>query len=295
MTSNEKLIERIEGLPCWSGQISVEPLSGGITNLNFVVTDGGTRYFLRSGADIPVHGVMRFNELAAAKAAAQVGLSPDVVHHEPGLLVTEFIDGKTFAPEDVREAGNLVPMVDLIRRCHREMPHHMRGPVLMFWPFQVVRSYAGFLRDGQSRCLELLPDLLSKAVRLEEAVGPIKVVFGHNDLLAANFIDDGSRLWLIDWDYAGMNSPLFDLANLASNNEFDRDQESALLETYFGGAIPPDVIAAFRAMASASLLRETMWSMVSELHSSLDFDFEAYTAENMARFERAYSEFEGEA
>ena len=295
MTIEGKLLDRITKLSCWKGRVSVEPLSGGITNMNFVVIDQGTKFFLRSGADIPVHGVMRFNELSAAQAAAEVGLSPRVIYHEPGIMVTGFIEGTTFDPEHVRKADNLVPIVDLIRRCHREMPEALRGPVLMFWPFQVVRSYAGVLRDGGSRNIPLLPELLSKAERLEEAVGPITVVFGHNDLLAANFIDDGARLWLIDWDYGGMNSPLFDLANLASNNEFSRDQELALVESYFGRATNGAELAAFRAMAAASLLRETMWSMVSELHSTLDFDYQAYTAENLDRFNRAYSEFLAEA
>ena len=130
------------------------------------------------------------------------------------------------------------------------------------------------------------------ALKLELAVGPVSLVFGHNDLLAANFIDDGDRVWLIDWDYAGFNSPLFDLLNLASNNEFGADLEDRLLEAYFGA--PPDaaVRRRYQAMGCASLLRETMWSMVSEIHSTLDFDYVAYTEENLARFERAYADFE---
>ena len=119
------------------------------------------------------------------------------------------------------------------------------------------------------------------------------MVFGHNDLLAANFIDDGARLWLVDWDYAGFNSPLFDLANLASNNEYPPEMEDQLLAGYFG--LPPDeaLRRRYEAMGCASLLRETMWSMISEIHSSLDFDYQAYTAENLARFEQAYSAFAG--
>jgi thiamine kinase-like enzyme len=124
---------------------------------------------------------------------------------------------------------------------------------------------------------------------LERAVGPIDLVFGHNDLLPANIIDDGERLWLIDFDYAGFNSPLFDLANLASNNQLSEDQEHRLLDTYFGEPTPPARWRAYAAMKCASLLRETMWSMVSEIHSELDFDYGAYTEENLDRFERTLS------
>ncbi len=121
---------------------------------------------------------------------------------------------------------------------------------------------------------------------------PIDIVFGHNDLLAANILDDGRRLWLLDWDYAGFNSPLFDLGGLASNSEMPRDLSEALLASYFGRPVDAGLRYRAGAMTAASLLRETMWSMVSEIHSSVNFDYAAYTAENLARFEAAYTAFE---
>ena len=104
--------------------------------------------------------------------------------------------------------------------------------------------------------------------------------------------DDGDRIWLVDWDYAGFNSPLFDLSNLTSNNEFPPELEDRLLESYFGAPPDAETRRRYRAMGCASLLRETMWSMISEIHSTLDFDYVAYTEENLARFERAYAAFE---
>ncbi|HEY0291692.1 MAG TPA: phosphotransferase, partial [Hansschlegelia sp.] len=148
------------------------------------------------------------------------------------------------------------------------------------------------LREGGHRLAGDLPWLATAAERLERAAGPVELVFAHNDLLPGNFIDDGSRLWLIDWDYAGFNTPLFDLGNLASNNEFGDAERDEMLALYFGR--PPDDALRLRvqAMAVASLLREALWSMVSELHSTIDFDYRAYTAENLARFERALTQFE---
>jgi len=285
-------VARAACLPCWTGKVEPLPVTGGITNTNFVVDDGHARFFVRIGDDIPLHGVMRFNELSAARAAAAVGLSPEVIYAEPGVLVTPFIDGRTWTSADVANPANLELVTVLIRRCHFDMLKHMRGPVLMFWVFHVVRDYAAILREGNSRHLDRLPELLNHAVKLEAAVGPIDVVLGHNDMLAANFIEEKKRLWLIDWDYAGFNSPLFDLANVASNNEFSSDLEMALLTAYRG--TPPDAayIRRFTAMKCASLLRETMWSMVSEIHSTIDFDFAAYSVENLARFERTVSAFE---
>jgi thiamine kinase-like enzyme len=157
--------------------------------------------------------------------------------------------------------------------------------------FHVVRDYAHTLEEGGSRHAPLLPDLLSRAARLEAAVGPIYVVFGHNDLLAANFIDDGKRLWLVDWEYAGFNSPLFDLGGLASNSELNPAQAEQALSLYFGKPVDDALRRRAAAMTAASLLRETMWSMVSEIYSTVDFDYGAYTAENLRRFEAAYAAF----
>lgn len=286
-----ELEERVAKLACWQGPVAPTPLEGGITNKNFLVEDSGRRFVVRVGDDIPVHQVMRFNELSASQAAEQSGISPAVVHHEPGFLVLDFVDGKTLGAEEVREQERLERILPLIKRVHREMPKAVRGPVLMFWVFHVLRDYAWTLREGGSGHTEKLPELLRIADELESAVGPVEIVFGHNDLLPANFIDDGERIWLIDWDYAGFNSPLFDLGGLASNNGLSSDQERWMLEGYYEREVTPALWHSYQAMKCASLLRETMWSMVSEIHSVLDFDYAAYTAENLTNFQAAHRAF----
>ena len=284
-------LSRAASLPIWAGPVTPQPLGGGITNVNFTVEDAGKRYVVRIGDDIIEHQVMRFNELAASRAAHAAGISPAVVHHQPGVLVLEFIEARTLDEAAVRNDAMLQRIMPLIRRCHHEVPQHLRGPVLMFWVFHVVRDYAAALRDAGSPHVPRLPALIAQAGQLQQAVGPIDVVFGHNDLLPANLLDDGERLWLIDWDYAGFNSPLFDLGGLASNNGLTVDQERWLLETYFDMPLTDALWHRYQAMKCASLLRETMWSMVSELHSALDFDFAAYTRENLARFVAAFNAF----
>jgi len=272
--------------------VTPEPLAGGITNTNFVVRDGGAAYVVRIGADIPEHLVMRFAELAASRAAHAAGISPEVVHAEPGAMVLRFVEGLTWGPADARGPGALDQLVPLIRRVHHAIPEHLDGAALTFWVFQVLRHYRRALKAGQSRMVPELGRLEAVADELEAAVGPIRLVFGHNDLLAANFIQAPDRLWLVDWDYAGFNSPLFDLANLASNNEFPPALERALLEAYFEAPVTDDLWHRYAAMKCASLLREAMWSMISEIHSGLDFDYVAYTTENLARFERAFADFQ---
>ncbi|MGE0421096.1 MAG: phosphotransferase [Reyranellaceae bacterium] len=284
--------DRIVALPCWRGRVEIAPLTGGMTNRNYLVNDSGRRFVVRLGEDIPLHGVMRFNELAASRAAHEAGLSPAVIHAEPGLTVLDFVEGRALTPEDVRDPGRLAPIVDLIRRCHRDVPRFLRGPVLSFNIFHVLRDYLATLRDGGSPHAADTASWADRVAQFESVVGPVDLVFGHNDLLAANLIDDGRRLWLIDWDYAGFASSLFDLAGLASNNGFDAAHERALLERYFG-RVPDGVLASrYAAMKCAALMRETLWSMVAELKPTVSgVDFVAYTRENRARFEAAWASF----
>ncbi len=283
---------RVAELPCWHGPIAIEPLSGGITNANYSVRDGRGRYVVRLGDDIPVHQIMRFNELAASRAAHAAGLSPAVHYHQSGALVLDFVEGQVLDAAAVRDPGRLLRIVELVRRAHHEIPRHLRGPALMFWVFHVLRDYAHTLEAGGSAWCERLPRLLARAEDLERAVGRIDVVFGHNDMLPANLIDDGTRLWLIDWDYAGFNSPLFDLGGLAANNGLDEAAEREVLARYYDAPVTAWLWRRYCAMKCASALRETLWSMVSELHSTLDFDYRAYTRDNLAVVETSWAAFE---
>lgn len=284
-------INRILALPIWQGEARISPLPGGRTNLNYVVEDGQSTYVVRLGEDIPVHQVMRFNELAASRAAHAAGISPEVVFSGDGMTVFQYIRGKTLAEADVGAPDYLGRIVALMKRCHNEVPRYLRGPALVFWVFHVIRDYAATLEAHNSPYMAKVKDYLDIAQGLESAIGPIELVFGHNDLMAANIMDDGERLWLIDWDYAGFNTPLFDLGGLASNNSLTVAQEQDMLALYYGA--PPDgtLLYRYHAMKCASLMREVMWSMVSELTSELDIDYAAYTAENMQRFEKALAKY----
>lgn len=289
------MIERLEpvaralALPIWQGEASAVPLGGGITNLNVLVTDARRRAVVRIGDDIPVHQIMRFNELAASRAAHAAGVSPGVIHHEPGALVIDFVDGRTMTAADLRDQDMLEQALALVMHAHRDIPRHLRGPALAFWVFQVIRDYAATLDEGRSRHGSALAGLLDEAAALERAVGRIEMVFGHNDLLPGNFLHDGQRMWLIDWDYAGWGSPLFDLGGLAANAGLDAAQEAWVLEAYFGARPDEALWQRYRAMKAAAALREAMWSMVQEIHSQLNFDYKAYTASYLDTYREALS------
>jgi thiamine kinase-like enzyme len=280
-------IARALALPIWEGQATAIPLGGGITNVNVLVTDARRQAVVRIGDDIPVHQIMRFNELAASRAAQSAGISPAVIHHEPGALVIDFVKSRTMTAADLRQPDLLDQALKLVIRTHRDLPRHLRGPALTFWVFQTLRDYAATLTDGASRHVPDLSGLLDQADDLERAVGRIEMTFGHNDLLPGNFLHDGSRMWLIDWDYAGWGSPLFDLGGLSANCGLDAAQEAWVLETYFVQPPDADLWGRYRAMKAAAALREAMWSMVQEIHSDLDFDYQAYTAEYLETYRAA--------
>ena len=158
---NERAQELVRGLSFWKGHVDPTPLLGGITNVNFVVEDAGDKYVVRVGGDLPLHHVMRFNELAASRAAFAAGVSPEVVHAEPGALVLRFVDGRTYGAEDVRADGALARIVPLIKRVHHDIPKHLEGAALVFWVFQVLRDYRRTLKAGNSRMVPKLSGLKS--------------------------------------------------------------------------------------------------------------------------------------
>jgi thiamine kinase-like enzyme len=282
-----ELESRVAALPLWQGKPSIEPLVGGLSNISFVATDSAGKYVVRTGQDYPFHHVFRERELMTARAAYTAGFGPEVVYAEPGLMVVRFIEGKVFREEDVR--ANIGRIASSVKKFHDEMPAAVTGTAFIFWVFHVIRDYANTLKASKSPVAqERLPDLLDINEELEAAQVPLRVTFGHNDLLPANIIDDGKRLWLIDFEYAGFNTAMFDLANLASNASFTEAQSDELLEAYFGRTPNPDSRMAHAAMQCASLLREALWSLVSEMYlGAPGADYDDYARRNFARFDAA--------
>jgi len=279
-------------LPCWRGAVDPEPLAGGLSNSNFVVDDAGERFVVRIGGDVPEHNLERARDVAVSKAAYLAGLSPEPVHAQADAQVIRWIEGKTLAEADVNAPGMLERVVPLIRQCHFEVPRHLTGRRYSFDGLEACRAYGQALVENGYRLSNDIPACLELGQRMADAGAGPEPVFCHNDFLAANFIDDGSRLWLIDWEYGGFNNPLFDLANLASNNNLEPASARHLLELYFDGPVDDLLWRQFSAMKVLSLLREAMWSMTAEMHSHLDIDYATYTDEQFVRLNAVRAEFE---
>jgi thiamine kinase-like enzyme len=289
--STTDLETRVRALACWRGTVTLAALEGGLSNTSFVVTDGREKFVARCGGDIAVHHVFRDRERAISEAAFRAGLAPELVHAEPGIMVFRHIAGKTFTEKDMRD--NIGRILPLLKTCHREVGRKVRGPANLFWVFHVIRDYARTLAEGGTRFAAELPRFARLADALEDQQLPLPIVLGHHDFLPGNFLDDGRRLWLIDWEYGGFGTPLFDLANIAANGSFSEAEEQRLLEGYFEGPPSPELHRSFDAMKAASALREAMWAMVSELHlSAPGADYAAHASEYLRRTEHALARFE---
>ncbi len=277
---------RILTMPIWDGPVTCRPLTGGLSNESFTVTDASGKYVVRFGRDFPFHHVFRDREIMTARAAHAAGLAPEIVHAAPGVMVSRFIDATTFTAEDVR--SEIPRIAETIRRFHTAMPRHVSGPGFMFWVFHVIRDYARTLAAGDSRMAHRLPEFLAVADELEAVQTPLPIVYGHHDLLPANFLGDAEKIWIIDFEYAGFSTPMFDLASIASNAEFGAAEAEELLTLYFDRKPDTALKRSHAAMQCASLLREAMWSMVSELYlDAPGVDYVAYTAENLDRYAAA--------
>ena len=204
-------IRLISSIKFWQNEINITPVEGGITNKNFLITDGSKKYFVRVGKDIPEHLVFRSNEVQASKAASKIGICPELVFHSESIQIFKYVEGKTFDSNDIKM--NLDNITKLVKNVHNKIPDQLIGQSVIFWVFHVIKNYKIFLEENNSSYKKILSDLLKKAIKLEKVSSPFEIVFSHNDLLPANFIQDQEQIWLIDWEYAGFNTPLFDLGD----------------------------------------------------------------------------------
>lgn len=281
-------------------ELVLTPLSGGITNRNFLVTpsDGDDRYVIRLGGnDTHLLGISREVEHAATVAAAGVGVGPEVVAfiRPEGYLVTRFIVGQPVSLEQVHERPTIERVVDSLRRVHG-------GPAIpgLFVPFRIVEAYRALAISHGVPIPAAWDQAHDASRRIEraflESAADLRPC--HNDLLNANFIDDGERIRIVDWEYAGMGDPFFDLGNFSVNHDLTPDQDAWLIEAYDGEVRAPR-LARLTLMRVVSDFREAMWGVLQQAISTLDVDFVAYANEHFERllgnaaeatFERTLSE-----
>jgi thiamine kinase-like enzyme len=266
------------------GELAFTQLSGGITNRNFLVTGApdGSQFVVRlAGNDTHLLGISREVEHAATVAAAGVGVGPEVIAfvRPEGYLVTRFIAGRPIPEDEMRTPDRLRAVGDTLRRIHD-------GPAIpgLFVPFRIVEAYRALaLARGVAIPPEYdLAQAIARRIELAFLTAPVELRPCHNDLLNANFIDDGTRIRIVDWEYAGMGDPYFDLGNFSINHELEHDADVVLLEAY-AGEVRPATLARITLMRVLSDFREAMWGVLQQGISTLEVDFVAYAAEHFDR------------
>jgi thiamine kinase-like enzyme len=267
----------------WPGRATtVVPIEAGITNRNYRVDVDGEIFVLRlAGIDTELLGIDRAAEVEAGKVAAEAGVGPEVIAFEPdlGCIVTRFVGGSPIPEDQLGDEAVMRSVVESIRAIHTSRPIRATFPV-----FRIVE---GFRDVAAAHGVQVPADYEAAhavAGRIEEAFAeaPAPLTTCHNDLLNANFLLEGDHTWIVDYEYAGMGDPFFDLGNLSINNGLDDDSQALLLRTYFG-----DVRDVHRArlalMRIVSDLREAMWGVVQQAISTLDFDYVDYADRHFGR------------
>jgi thiamine kinase-like enzyme len=303
---HDELVRAMQKVPELARRrLTLTPISGGITNRNFRVDAQGAdgAWVIRlAGNDTHLLGISREVEHAATVAAAGVGVGPEVTAfiRPEGYLVTRFIVGSPVSDEAVHQPGTLRRVADSLRRIHD-------GPAIpgLFVPLRIADAYRALAIE---RGVPIPPEYglaaaIGRRIELAFLANPLELRPCHNDLLNANFIDDGSRIRIIDWEYAGMGDPFFDLGNFSINHELTRDEDRGLLEAYDGAPARPDRLARILLMRIVSDFREAMWGVLQQGISTLDVDFVAYAGDHFERlltgastpeFERALRDAAGD-
>jgi thiamine kinase-like enzyme len=266
-------------------------LDGGITNRNYRVRFGGREYVVRlPGKDTALLGISRDAERIANAAAATLGIAPTVAAAMDDCLVTRYVRCRAVSAEELRAAPEAIATA--LRRFHdsgTELPAR-------FWVPELLDSYASVTLQRGGALPEPYEHARDAAARIAAVLPLSDPVPCHDDLLTANLIvalgETGapSRLMLVDWEYAGIGHRLFDLGNLAVNNDFDEIAEQRLLRAYLGREPRAGELAALRLMRVMSDAREAAWGVVQSTVSELDFDFSAYAARHFERLTRATSD-----
>ena len=281
----DDLVRALQRVPDVAGrELTLTPLSGGITNRNFLIVASGTsdRFVIRlAGNDTHLLGISREVEHAATVAAAGVGVGPEVTAfiRPEGYLVTRFIVGTGISDAAVHEPATIRRVADSIRRIHE-------GPAIpgIFVPYRIGEAYRALALARGVPIPAAYEAAHERIRRIELAFlrDPVEMRPCHNDLLNANFIDDGARVRIVDWEYAGMGDPFFDLGNFSVNHGLDGAEDAILLEAY-EGEVRPERLARLRLMRVVSDFREALWGVLQQAISSLDVDFVAYADHHLGR------------
>jgi thiamine kinase-like enzyme len=284
--------EVVKKIDVWNGKdVSIQPLSGGLTNTNFKVTVNGFAYFVRvPGASTELLAIDRNNEYHNSKAASEAGVAPKILFHLPefNVMVIEFLNGITMSKDSLNEKGMPTRMAQAIKKLHQ-------GPRFFsdFNMFRLTEYYLNLCKERNIRVPDGYFDRMPTVAKIEKAmnVRPLPTVPCNNDLLAENYIDDGKQLWLIDYEYSGNNDPTFELGNTCQEMQFNDEQISEVCAAYFPGTArqgrrgkaTSEMISRMKLNMIMSDVGWGLWAAIQAKISTIDFDFWGWAIERWSR------------
>ncbi len=276
----EEVVAKIED---WKGKdISIQHLSGGLTNTNYKVKVDGKAFFIRvAGEGTELLAIDRKNEFHSSKTAERAGVGPKVLYHLPeyNVMVLEFLQGITMSKESLNAPGMPKRMADSIKRFHAA-----ERLLLDFNMFRLTEYYLGLCKERKIKIPDGYLERMDTVAQIEKAmsVKPLATVPCNNDLLAENYIDDGNQLWLIDYEYSGNNDPTFELGNTCQEMQFNEEQIAEICLAYFG-AVSADKIARMKLNMVMSDVGWGLWAAIQANISTIDFDFWGWATERWGR------------
>jgi thiamine kinase-like enzyme len=266
----------------------VEPLPGGMTNRNLLVTAPEGRFVVRIAGDNAVHDIDRRAEQAATRAAAQAGIAPELLWAEPDLLVMRHVDGHTLTDANLEDETILARAINILRDIFEKVPLFHSGSMRDRRPMTILAHYMQTLTFRDNRWRTAVRGHRALLSELAPRLAGLPSGFAHNDLHGGNLIDDGKRLWLVDWEYAGQGQPLADLASLVNNGLLTGDRAGMALELWLRRTASAQDRASFAAMRVATALRDLFWGYAQDCASqAADGDLDAYIAVNERRVQAA--------
>ena len=287
--NTDQLKTKLQTLDIFEGNIDLKYFEGFMSNNSYLARDdGNNKYVVKIGGNREHYGVVMLHEVEASKAGYRAGISPKVIYTDDSILIFQYIDSNELTIEGIREKETLKRIVALIKIVQKEVVNYLESPNLSIGLFQTIKNKITILKERNSPYTDKFKYFVKDCEIFERKYESHEIVFAHNDFYFKNILDDGKKLWLIDWEFSGFNHCLLDLANLSRQNELSEEDDDFILEEYLGNTVTDLSKYKFQELKLASLLKGVLWGMISQIFSKKVFDYVSYTNKMLKRYEKQF-------
>ena len=289
--NKSQLEKKLQDLPFFKGDIELKFFEGFMTNDSYLAYNDNNKYVVKIGGDKKHYGVIRSHEIEASKAGYRAGISPEVIYYDDRILIFKYIQSTTLTPEKMREKKILKKIIYLIKIVQNKVINYLKGPYASVDIFQMINKKIFYLKEKNSPYIDKINKFIKHIAIFEKETHSFELVLAHNDYYHKNILNDGKKLWLVDWEFSGFNSPLLDLANVSKNSELSEDEDHFILEEFYGDLLTSSLKYNFQVMKCSSKLNNVLWSMISEIFAEKVFDYVSYTDKMLERYEKQFDYF----